>query len=108
MQWRKANLYSVHPKPPKVKIHSTLGGPAFLGERLPIHIHVQNAEDESVSLTITYNCVDSHGNEGIRLEESLLTQHCRTNSTGVQILRSRVINRFQSERCVKMRNGNLH
>ena len=46
--------FRVHPKPPKVVFSTTLHGPAYTGEILPISITLENGESEPVSLEIQY------------------------------------------------------
>jgi hypothetical protein len=53
-------MYRVHPKPPKVSLITNLHGPAYIGEKLPIQITLENGEDDVVILEIQYQ---SHGNE---------------------------------------------
>jgi Gryzun, putative trafficking through Golgi len=57
----------VHPKPPKVGLHTNLRGPAYTGERLPIIIGMENGEDEIVTLEIQYGIPDPDQEGGIVL-----------------------------------------
>jgi hypothetical protein len=51
-------IFRVLPKPPKVNISTNLQGPAYIGEKLPILITLENGEDDTVNLEIEYNSSD--------------------------------------------------
>ena len=51
----------VLPKPPKVAISTTLHGPAYIGERLPLIITLENGEDETVTLEIQHETPEIDG-----------------------------------------------
>jgi hypothetical protein len=55
----------VHPKPPKVSLSTTLHGPAYTGEKLPIFITVENGEQETVTLGIKFDSPEIEGQKGI-------------------------------------------
>jgi hypothetical protein len=59
----------VHPKPPKVNLSTTLHGPAYTGEKLPIYITLENGEQETVTLEIQFDFPD------IESEKGILTNH---------------------------------
>lgn len=54
----------VHPKPPKVNLSTSLHGPAYIGEKLPILITLENGEDEPVTLEIQHEALNSVGENG--------------------------------------------
>jgi Gryzun, putative trafficking through Golgi len=49
----------VFPKPPKVNLSTSLHGPAYTGEKLPILITLENSETEVVALKIQYEVSES-------------------------------------------------
>jgi hypothetical protein len=49
---------SVHPKPPKVGLVTSLHGPAYTGEKLPITLTLENGEIEPVYLQIQYESLE--------------------------------------------------
>ena len=55
--------FRVLPKPPKVSISTTLHGPAYTRERLPIVITLENGEDETVALEIQYEPANVEDNQ---------------------------------------------
>lgn len=57
-------MLRVHPKPPKVSLMTNLHGPAYIGERLPIQITLENGEDEAVTLEIQYQPYENESEEG--------------------------------------------
>jgi hypothetical protein len=56
--------FRVHPKPPKVNLSTNLHGPAYIGEKLPILITLENGEDEVVSLEIQFEALNSEAEKG--------------------------------------------
>jgi hypothetical protein len=56
--------FSVHPKRPKVNLSTNLHGPAYIGEKLPILITLENGEDEAVSLEIQFEGLSVVGEKG--------------------------------------------
>ena len=67
----------VHPKPPKVSLSTTLHGPAYTGEKLPIYIALENGEQETVTLGIQFDFPDIEGEKGIVLKH--INTNLRTN-----------------------------
>jgi hypothetical protein len=57
-------MCSVHPKPPKVTLSTTLHGPAYTGEKLPILITLENGEEETVTLGIQFDSPEIEGEGG--------------------------------------------
>jgi hypothetical protein len=48
-----------------VSLSTNLHGPAYIGEKLPILITLENGEDEAVEIQIEFDALNSTGDKGI-------------------------------------------
>jgi hypothetical protein len=97
---------SVHPKPPKVGLHTSLRGPAYIGERLPIVIGMENREDETVTLEIQYGIPDPEQEGGSALLSSLTKRMGQSHGRAMWMVLSTKFS--PSERFSLAPNANAH